>query len=313
MKEQLPLTVDDSKDKVRRRKNFWSPRRAKIAVSLIAVLTVFSCCISRGLVMHFKERVLDGAIAALESRGLWEPIYGFQTDGYHKTYPGLEKLENSFPVIRQEVDSLLANDDIFLAKVPLTHNVLGHKRKVMDLKWRFLALKIGTFLPENEAVAPRTAAVLRQIPGIDQAFFSIMEPHTYIPPHWGPWVGYLRYQLPILVPSNNADKKCYIQSQPGLRKTPERSDKINHHDYSIMEGSVKHFWKEGQGFLFDDTFVHDVRNDSDGIRVVLFIDQRRHLPWYLNVLNKIILWFAMKTPHISRMREKARFSESEYS
>ena len=36
-----------------------------------------------------------------------------------------------------------------------------------------------------------------------------------------------------------------------------------------------HIWKEGEGILIDDTFEHEVYNDSDGRRVMLIVDIRR--------------------------------------
>jgi aspartyl/asparaginyl beta-hydroxylase (cupin superfamily) len=50
---------------------------------------------------------------------------------------------------------------------------------------------MGAFIPENEARAPQTAALLRQMPDVYNAFFSVLEPHQHIDPHWGHYKGYV--------------------------------------------------------------------------------------------------------------------------
>jgi aspartyl/asparaginyl beta-hydroxylase (cupin superfamily) len=72
-----------------------------------------------------------------------------------------------------------------------------------------------------------------------------------------------------------------------------------------MDPGVKHYYKEGQGIMFDDTFPHDVINDSDEIRVILFLDIARNMPWYLDGLNQLILNIAARGTHLKKMRENA--------
>jgi Aspartyl/Asparaginyl beta-hydroxylase len=55
--------------------------------------------------------------------------------------------------------------------------------------------KMGAYIPENEARAPQTAALLRQMPDVYNAFFSVLEPHQHIDPHWGHYKGYVRVSL----------------------------------------------------------------------------------------------------------------------
>jgi beta-hydroxylase len=47
-------------------------------------------------------------------------------------------------------------------------------------------------------------------------------------------------------------------------------------------GNEFRHWSEGQALIFDDTFNHEVWNDTDGYRVVLFVDFARPLrqPWH---------------------------------
>ena len=57
--------------------------------------------------------------------------------------------------------------------------------------------------------------------------------------------------------------------------------------------------------MFDDTFLHEAKNGSDDVRVVLFLDVARKLPWYLNAFNKLVLWVVHKEGSVRRIREQA--------
>lgn len=168
-------------------------------------------------------------------------------------------------------------------------------------------LILGFPIPENEHLFPQTVALLSQIPNVYTAFFSIFEPHTYVAPHWGHWKGYARYQLALMVPDNNAHHQCWIRQRPGSYKTYEISDRINHQDFSMMEESDAeiYYWREGEGVMFDDVNLHDASNDTDQVRVVLFLDIARKLPWYLDILNRMVLGFLIRTPYIAAMRKLA--------
>jgi len=48
-------------------------------------------------------------------------------------------------------------------------------------------------------------------------------------------------------------------------------------------------WKEGEIFVFDDTYEHEVWNDTDEERVILLFDFDRPMKWGGRVLNKTFL------------------------
>lgn len=105
----------------------------------------------------------------------------------------------------------------------------------------------------NEAVCaacPQTVAFLDSLPRADipgrapSAFFSLLKPHSHIPPHTGVTNTRAIVHLPIIVP-------------PGCR---------------FRVGGETREWQEGVAFAFDDTIEHEARNDSDHLRVVLIFD-----------------------------------------
>jgi aspartyl/asparaginyl beta-hydroxylase (cupin superfamily) len=114
----------------------------------------------------------------------------------------------------------------------------------------------------NRAKCPRTSALLDEIPGLFQAFFSILEGGKSVPAHYGPYRGYLRYHLGLVVPKTNP---------PTLRIKDQH-----------------HTWREGESILFDDSWDHEVINNATEDRVVLIVDIRRPMPLPFAAVNRFV-------------------------
>ena len=129
-----------------------------------------------------------------------------------------------------------------------------------DNDWKtFFLLGIGMDCAENAKRCPETMRLLGKIPGVKTAFFSILSPHKHIPAHRGAYNGVLRFHLGLMVPE------------------PREKVRIRVHRQMISAT-----WTEGKSLIFDDTFNHEVWNDTEGYRVVLFVDFTRPLkqPWH---------------------------------
>jgi aspartyl/asparaginyl beta-hydroxylase (cupin superfamily) len=163
-------------------------------------------------------------------------------------YPSLRELDRNYSVIREELDSVLLQRD----KLPRYHDLTERERYISgtvdaDKDWKVFMLRSLVGKPvTNQKKCPRTTALLEKIPNLYQAFFSILDPGKSIPAHCGPYLGYLRYHLGLVVPKNNP---------PSMRV----KDQI-------------HTWEEGRSIVFDDSWEHEVYNKSDGLRVVLIVD-----------------------------------------
>ena len=55
--------------------------------------------------------------------------------------------------------------------------------------------------------------------------------------------------------------------------------------FSIIDQGEKYYWHNGEGVIFDDAYLHDAKNDSDEVRVVVWIDVRRKMPRWLQAFN----------------------------
>ena len=86
------------------------------------------------------------------------------------------------------------------------------------------------------------------------AMFSILAPRKRIPPHDGPYKGVLRYHL-------------------GPAWCPEPARSCGDHAWAASSRTGS----EGGSLVFDDTYAHEAWNDTDGTRVVLFVDVIREL------------------------------------
>ncbi len=230
-----------------------------------------------------------------EARGSFRKLPAFERD-FLGEYPALAILQENFPAVREECLAMLEKRSI----IPNIDTLSSETSSgIHAIAWKTFMFKSGEFIDENCALAPRTAALLRRIPGVYTAFFSILEPHQHIKPHWGYWKGFVRYHLGVVIPGNNAGKQCWI------RINCEAQDRA--HREEIEKGS-KYYWTDGAAVLFDDTFLHEAANESDEVRAVLFLDVARKMPWHLSLLNRFFLALAHRNESVRKIRTNARIT-----
>ena len=169
-------------------------------------------------------------------------------------YPWLDAFDAATNEIRTEALAALGGDAAGF--VPYISRPTGAPvdqwRELNNSKrWStYFLVKNGHRLEDHLARCPRTAALLAsaplcEVPGhAPTAFFSVLAPRTRIPPHTGGTNTRLIVHLPLVVP-------------PGC---------------SYRVGAERREWREGQAWVFDDTFEHEAINDSDQPRIVLIFD-----------------------------------------
>ena len=196
-----------------------------------------------------------------------------------ETCPQLREIEHAYPQIRRELDALLAER----VGMPAYHEVNRPAKEISSStpgQWRVFMLELLGHQPErNRARCPATCAAVAKVPGVLQAFFSVLEPGKSVPLHDGPYVGYLRYHLGVRIPSD---------SPPMIR--------VAGHPYA---------WHDGEGVLFDDSWPHEVVNHSREPRVVLIVDIPRPLPVLPRAVNNLVLWGVAAPLYGKKVVEKA--------
>jgi beta-hydroxylase len=241
------------------------------------------------------KKAFNGVYARCEDAGLIARLPDYVED-YHDDYPELRIIEAGHADIRSECERLLA----FRSSITDISALGGQytERGIHTIKWKAFMLKSGSFIEENCALAPKTAALLRPLRSVYNAFFSILEPHQYVSPHWGYYKGFMRYHLGVIIPANNADQKCW------LRVNVDRADNARR-DKSLIERARKFHWQNGHGVMFDDTNLHDAANESDEVRVVLWLDVARKMPRPLDLYNRALLRAVYFEPSVRKFRENA--------
>lgn len=191
-------------------------------------------------------------------------------------FPELSTIETNFDTVKKEYEEVNKHFEI-----PAYHEIEKRQYAISgkvapEVKWKVFLLYYSGEIPElAKQLSPETCAIVSKIPGIYKAFYSVLEPGKSIPAHHGPYRGYLRYHLGIKVPK---------KQPPSIRI----KDEIYH-------------WKERESLLFDDTWDHEVRNESKEERVVLILDLLRPLPYFPDLLNRFITKVLMKKVRINKV------------
>jgi beta-hydroxylase len=97
---------------------------------------------------------------------------------------------------------------------------------------------------------------------VKAAMFAELPPNGKLNPHRDPFAGSLRYHLGLITPN---DDRCFIE--------------VNLEQYS---------WRDGEGVVFDETYVHSAQNNTQVNRIVLFCDIER--PMRGRFFQKVNSW-----------------------
>lgn len=180
----------------------------------------------------------------------------------NQTYPSLNRITNHYQSIKREFEAVTQQHRY----LPAYHEIDPGEADISNTtakNWNvYMIYLLGYQSKEASALCPTLCELLKSIPNLIQAFFSILEPGKEIPLHEGPYIGYLRYHLGIHIPKHNP---------------PE-----------IIVNNEPYQWREGEAVLFDDSWPHKVHNQSNDYRVVLIIDVLRPLPFMPNLVNQIV-------------------------
>ena len=247
-------------------------------------------------VLTTVKDAVNGVFMRAEARGAIRRVTGFWTD-YDDDYPELRRLEASYEAVRDECLELLREKDRITDISVLGGDYTGGG--IHAIRWKSFVFKSGDFIEANCRLAPRTAELLRDIPGVYTAFFSILDPHQYVTPHYGYYKGILRYHLGVIIPGDNADRSAWLR----VNSSPEANEI---RQKSLIDKGERYHWRNGEGVIFDDFHLHDAANDSDEVRVVLWLDIARKMPARLRLFDAIVMGIAHRLPVISKIQENAR-------
>lgn len=133
---------------------------------------------------------------------------------------------------------------------------------------------------KNLAQCPNTKNLLQQIPACTSAMFSVLHPHKHIIPHQGLYKGIVRCLFTLEAPADGSSW--------------------------IMINGTRYPFKRGESIYFDETFIHEVKNESGEYRVALYMDIYRTLPFPLNIFNRLIFKLLQISPFVAKRVEEYR-------
>jgi len=196
---------------------------------------------NRGFLMDIYQRPFGVLDFAVVSKPWWNS----------KEIRFVDLLESNFEVIKNELLDIMQD----------TWGQVGtRKGNAYDIQlvtgapsaqWKeFVFYDKGLVNKENLEKCPKTAAVLHQLPEalsciLGQVHFSLLTPGTRLKPHCGGTNYRLTAHLGMIIPRG---------------------------DVGIKVGEKKKKWREGKVLIFDDSYEHEVWNNSEFDRVVLLIN-----------------------------------------
>lgn len=226
----------------------------------ILVLLIFVCCAvyvqKRGAVMHGKliRRITDHSNFLAPINCCFYAFSKIKNTPYidPKHFPELQALQDNWEIIRDEAtqlhaqQSITASDDLDDVGFNSFFKT-GWKR--FYLKW------YGSSLISAQQQCPKTLTLLESIPCIKAGMFAMLPPGAKLVSHRDPFAGSYRYHMGLDVPE---DDNCFIE----------------------VDGQ-RYSWRNGEVVMFDETFIHYARNDTDKNRIVLFLDIKRPVTLFL--------------------------------
>ena len=161
-------------------------------------------------------------------------------------FPELRALQENWQVIRAEGLNLIALQKI---KAADKNDDAGFNSFFKNGWKRFYLKWYDASHPSAERLCPQTVALLRQIPRVKAAMFAELPPGGKLNMHRDPYAGSLRYHLGLATPNS---ERCFIE----------------------VDGQ-RYSWRDGEGVMFDETYIHWAQNASDSDRLILFCDVER--------------------------------------
>ncbi|MNV06237.1 Aspartyl/Asparaginyl beta-hydroxylase [compost metagenome] len=205
------------------------------------------------------------------ARGPFVPLKGFSN---------LAQLAVHWEVMRDEalaIQKIGSFDEASRAGSPASFDV-GF-RTFYKYGWsRFYLHWYGYTYASASASCPKTLEILSRFPDIKAAMFAVLPPRSQLTPHADPLGCSLRYHLGLATPNHS---QCFIN----------------------VDG-IEQAWSDGRAFVFDETYLHFVKNDTDSPRLILMCDVRRPMSLPGRLFNMVYSLVArtVQTPNDFRDR-----------
>ena len=181
-------------------------------------------------------------------------------------FPQMTLFTDNWQTIRDEGLALMEAGKVAVAA---KHNDIAFHSFFRNGWKRFYLKWYDRPLPSAERLCPKTVALLTQVPNVHGAMFTLLPPGGRLGQHRDPFAGSLRYHLGLRTPNSDA---CWIK----------------------VDG-IPYSWRDGEAVMFDETFIHEAKNDTDTPRLIFFCDVERPMRGPIaTAINRFIIRHIVK-------------------
>jgi len=120
--------------------------------------------------------------------------------------------------------------------------------------------------------------IKKNLQNINLVFFSSTEPGKHLPAHTGNNQGVLRIQIGVDIAE---PEKCSLRVEDKIIRL-----------------------REGETFIFDDTYEHELTNNSNSVRTVLIIDMFKKFPFIYDKINRSQIKTMQKSKYVQEVIKK---------
>ncbi|MEM7210104.1 MAG: aspartyl/asparaginyl beta-hydroxylase domain-containing protein [Pseudomonadota bacterium] len=161
-------------------------------------------------------------------------------------YPELQILEDNWETIRDEALALYRDGHVDVGDDMPASSFYKNGR------WKSFYLKsYENPIPSAYEMAPKTMAMIDQIPAMNHALFAALMPGKSLRKHHDPFAFTMRYSLGLSTPNSD---QCAL----------------------VVDGE-EYTWRDGESIIFDETYMHSTYNNTDEVRLILMTDVDRPL------------------------------------
>lgn len=150
-----------------------------------------------------------------------------------------------------------------------------------DINWKLYPFSLMRNNLESPLETPAAQRFLKSVPMLVNSFFSILPPDTELLPHNGTSRLLTRCHVGIRIPEDRS--KCFFF--------------VDNH---------RHEWNKGRWLVFDQTFEHYAKNNTDEYRILLILDVVRH------DLPPVLRWMVFNAIRFLKYHPEARLTVNNY-
>lgn len=176
-------------------------------------------------------------------------------------FPELAPIKNNWKVIQEEVLNLYKNGYFDSTTKPGSNASydLGF-RTFFKYGWsKFYLTWYGYTHNSAKMLCPNTVKILEGTPAVNGAMFTMLPVGSQLTRHLDPVAVSLRYHLGLSTPNSD---DCFIN--------------VDGKTYS---------WRDGEAFMFDETYLHYAKNNSQQYRLILMCDIARPMHTLGSIIN----------------------------